>query len=101
MPRLDQAAKRAEQLSEMMLKMAAVSGYSSSKGAGGRRTWLRRQGPYAKRRGELEPAPREVPLEAREPPESVDETGERNPPPSEEPREEATQRPWYQRWFEG
>lgn len=100
MPRLDQAAKRAEQLSEMMLKMAAVSGYSSSKGAGGRRTWLRRQGPYAKRRGELEPA-REVPLEAREPPESVDETGERNPPPSEEPREEATQRPWYQRWFEG
>jgi hypothetical protein len=33
-PRLDQAAKRAEQLSEMALKMAAVSGYSSSKGAG-------------------------------------------------------------------
>jgi hypothetical protein len=34
MPRLDQAAKRAEQLSEMALKMAAVSGYSSSKGEG-------------------------------------------------------------------
>jgi hypothetical protein len=48
---------------------------------------------------ELGPA-REAPLEARESPENVDETGERvNPPPSEEPHEEATQRPWYQRWF--
>ncbi len=50
---------------------------------------------------ELEPA-REAPLEARESPESVDETGERTPPPpSEEAREETTQRPWYQRWFGG
>jgi predicted ribosome quality control (RQC) complex YloA/Tae2 family protein len=48
---------------------------------------------------ELEPT-REASLESRESPEGVDETAERvNPPPPEEPREEARQRPWYRRWF--
>jgi hypothetical protein len=42
------------------------------------------------------------PPDMREQPESADETAERvNPSPPEEPREEARERPWYQRWFGG
>jgi septal ring factor EnvC (AmiA/AmiB activator) len=42
------------------------------------------------------------PPDTREQPESADDTAERvNPSPPEEPREEARQRPWYQRWFGG